>query len=854
MSRFALSLAWREARGSRRRGLLIVLAVAIGVSALVAINSFTENLRASVRREARALLGADLVIGSAGPLSARTEALVEEARHATTPPAQVARLVTFGAMALAPGGTATRLVQVRGVDPSYPFYGQVATDPPGAWPHLGETGGAIVDGALLAMLGTHVGGEIQLGEARFAIRATILDMPGDVGVASALGPRVFVPRPALDATKLLTFGSRARYEAALHLPPGGDADRIASRLRPALSAERATVRTVSGDQRRLSESLTRFGNFLALVALVALLLGGLGVASAVHVFIRRRMATIAVLRCLGASAGTLLGAYLVQALVVGLAGSVLGAAVGTAVQLLLPRLLADVLPVDVVWSPSWRSMLGGVAVGVWVAVAFALLPILAVRDVPPLAVLRRDYEEARPRRDPVRLLAAVALAASLAALSVIQAGRVTAGLSFALGVAVALALLALAAFLLVRGLRRFFPTFLPYLYRQGLANLYRPANQTFMVVLALGFGVFLLSTLLLVQHNLLRDLRVDRGATRPNLAFFDVQPGERADVEARVRTAGQLTSPVVPIVPMRIATLNGRPASALLAIGDDRQRPERWALRREYRSSYRDVPGDAEKVVAGAWWKPGAWRGRPPGGTEPVPIAIEANLARELRVTLGDEVGWDVQGVMVRSRVAAIRDVQWVRFSPNFFVLFPDGPLEAAPKTFVLLARVEDEALRVRLQREVVAAHPNVSTIDLSQVQRAIESVLDKVVLGVRFMALFSVAAGALVLAGAVAASRQQRVREGALLRTLGATRPQLVRILLAEYVVLGALAAAAALLLSTAAAWGLVHFVFEGSFALPGPSLLGLVLSIVALTILVGLSGSTEVWRRPPLEVLRAE
>jgi putative ABC transport system permease protein len=221
---------------------------------------------------------------------------------------------------------------------------------------------------------------------------------------------------------------------------------------------------------------------------------------------------------------------------------------------------------------------------------------------------------------------------------------------------------------------------------------------------------------------------------------------------------------------------------------------------------------------------------------------------------VGDEVGWDVQGVTVRSRVAALREVQWVRFSPNFFVVFPEGPLDAAPKSFVLLARVEDEARRSRLQREVVEAHPNVSTLDLAQVQRAIESVLDKVVLGVRFMALFSVAAGALVLAGAVAASRQQRVREGALLRTLGATRPQLVRILLAEYVVLGALAAAAAILLSTAASWALVRFVFEGSFALPGPSLLGLLLAIVALTILVGLSGSTEVWRRPPLEVLRAE
>jgi putative ABC transport system permease protein len=854
MTPFVLSLAWREARGSRRRGLLIVLAVAIGVSALVAINSFTENLRESVRRESRALLGADLVIGAGGPLTPKAEALVEEARRAVAPPADVARVVSFGAMALTPGGAATRLVQVRGIDPGYPFYGAVETDPAGAWPRLAETGGAIVDGALLTMLGARVGDPIQLGEARFVVRATIRDMPGDVSVASAFGPRVFVPRAALDATRLLTFGSRARYEACLRYPAGTDADRVAARLRGPLSAERATVRTVAEDQRRLSDSLSRFGNFLALVALVALLLGGLGVASAVHVFVKRRMTTIAVLRCLGASAGTLLAAYLVQAVVVGLLGSLLGAAAGAAVQLALPRLLAGLLPVDVAWALSWRSVLGGLAVGVWVAVAFAALPLLAVRDVSPLAVLRRDYEAAKRRRDPRRLLAVLALAASVAALSVVQAGRVVAGLAFAGGIAVALALLALAAWLLVRGLRRFFPSFLPYLYRQGLANLYRPANQTLMVVLALGFGVFLLSTLVLVQHNLLRDLRVDRGASRPNLAFFDVQPDQREDVEERVRAAGPLTSPVVPIVPMRIQSLKGRPATELLAIEDDRQRPERWALRREYRSSYRDAPDDAETVVAGAWWRPGEWKGRAAGGASPVPIAVEAGLARELRLGVGDEVVWDVQGVSVPSRVAALREVQWARFSPNFFVLFPEGPLDDAPRSFVLLSRVEDEARRARLQREVVEAHPNVSTLDLAQVQRAIESVLDKVVLGVRFMALFSVAAGALVLAGAVASSRQQRVREGALLRTLGATRPQLVRILLAEYVVLGALAAGAAILLSTAAAWALVRFVFEGSFALPGPSLLGLLLGIVALTIAVGLSGSTEVWRRPPLEVLRAE
>jgi putative ABC transport system permease protein len=237
-----------------------------------------------------------------------------------------------------------------------------------------------------------------------------------------------------------------------------------------------------------------------------------------------------------------------------------------------------------------------------------------------------------------------------------------------------------------------------------------------------------------------------------------------------------------------------------------------------------------------------------------VPIAVDEGLARELKVALGDEIVWDVQGVPVPSRVAVLRDVEWARFEPNFFVVFPEGPLDAAPQSYVLLSRVEEPEARARLQRSVVEAHPNVSTLDLAEVQRAIESVLDKVVLAIRFMALFSLAAGAVVLAGAVAASRFQRVREGALLRTLGARRSQLLRILLAEYAVLGALSAGAAILLSTAAGWALVRFVFGGSFSLPGPELLALLLGVLGLTLVVGLAGSTEVWRRPPLEVLRAE
>jgi putative ABC transport system permease protein len=852
--RFILAMAWREGRASRRRGLLLIAAVAIGVAALVAINSFTDNLGRSVRAEARALLGADLVVSSYQPFDEDTEAILQELRRAAAPPpgARVARTITFGAMARVPDGGATRLVQVRAVDPGYPFYGTIETVPAGEWPRLEETGGAVADPSLPIVLGIEVGDEFALGEATFTLRATVENFPGDVGVRSSLGPRVFIGRHRVDDTGLLEFGSRAGYRAYLALPAAADPERLAERFRPRFGAKRVSLRTVEDNQRRLGNAMSRLGNYLGLVALVALLLGGLGVASAVHVFIKRRMDSVAVLRCLGARAGTVLAVYIVQAVTVGLLGSLAGAGLGAVVQLALPRVLGDILPVDVAWSPSWPALLGGIGVGVWVAVVFSLLPLLAIRRISPLMVLRRDYEDERRRRDPARLVAVLALAASVVGLAVLQAGDLLPGLGFAAGVGVAVGALWLAAALLVRGLRRFFPSALPYLYRQGLANLYRPANQTLMVVLALGFGAFLLATLLLVQHNLLRDLRVDQGEERPNVVFFDVQPDQRSDVETLIEAQAPLVGAAVPIVPMRLHSVKGRLVSEILGAPDGEEVRGRWALRREYRSSYRDAPKSSDQIVEGAWWEPGEWKGR--GGDEPVPVAMEAGVARELGVGLGDQIVWDVQGVRVPSWVACLRDVNWARFEPNFFVLFPEGPLETAPQSFVLLTRVEDPIRRARLQRAVVDVHPNVSTLDLTQVQRAIETILDRVVLAIRFMALFSLAAGAVVLVGAVAASRYQRVREGALLRTLGATRPQLLRILLAEYAVLGVLAALSAIVLATLAGFVLVRFVFEGRFGVPGPSMLALVFSIMVLTVVIGLSGSTEVWRRPPLEVLRAE
>ncbi|NOT08873.1 MAG: FtsX-like permease family protein [Gemmatimonadales bacterium] len=864
---FVFRMAWREGRAGRRRLWLLTGAITAGVAALVAINSFTQNLRTAVAEQARALLGADLSINANRAFTPGVEALIDSLVAPDSALGRAAgrkaRQINFAAMAYVPRTQGVRLVQVRAIEGGYPFYGEIATDPAYRWRALDTEDGVLVDPALLVALNARVGDTLALGNGRFPILGRILNVPGDVGVASAFGPRVFLPARAIPQTGLLQFGSRAEYTAFLQLAPGVAAQPIAEKYRQPLRRERTRIRTVEDDREDLSDALSRLGNYLGLVALVALLLGGLGVASGVHVFIKRKLDTIAVLRCLGATSAQVFGVYLIQALAMGVIGSALGAVLGVGVQQLLPMLFRDLLPVDVRVLPSPRSIALGMGLGIWVAGIFATLPLLAVRRVSPLMTLRRDVEPQKSGRDRLSTLCALLLATSVTGLAVIQVGDVRDGIIFSLGVGIALLVLWLAARGLIKGVRRWFPSRLPYLWRQGLANLYRPANQTVTVVLALGFGAFLLATLYLVQHNLLRQFRPGGSGSRPNLMFFDIQPPQLEGVVRVFAENGVTRPPVVPIVTMRIKAIRDIPVKPA-APGDTaeaeqppsaegRQRrdagPSGWALRREYRSTYRDTLTATEKLVGGAWWGAG---GR--AAAAPYLVSLETGIADELGVKLGDEIVWDVQGAEIRTRVANLREVDWGRFETNFFAVFQGGVLEGAPQMLVTLVRVDSVEARGRVQRGMAERLPNVTVIDLSQIQEAIEGILDRGAVIVQFLAFFSLITGAIVLVGAVSAARAQRIREAVLLKTLGATRAQVLRILIAEYAALGVLAALTSVVLASVAGWALAKWVFESPFVLPAPALSGLTLLLVGLTLAVGLWNSAEILKRAPLAVLREE
>jgi putative ABC transport system permease protein len=846
-----VGLAWRESRTARRRLLLYMSSISLGVAALVAIDSFAANVTDSVREQSRALLGGDASLTSGDRYSPRLLHVLDSLKAQGIAEAQS---TNFASMALVPRSGGTRLVQVRAVSTDYPFYGKITSDPDSAWPALPHGPNVVVDPALLVSLDARVGDTLTLGMARFVITGTLKSVPGEVGISATIGPRVYIPDRYLEQTRLLVFGSRADYETLFRLPNGRDQTQFAASLRKAITGERARVRTVKDTEINLTQAIDQLRDFLGVVGLVALLLGGIGVASGVHAFVMRKIDTVAVLRCLGATSWQVLAIYVVQAAVMGLLGAALGGVLGIAFQMLLPLGLQDFLPVDVSVHLAPASIGLGLIVGVWVALVFALRPLIALRRISPLQALRREADAVvlRLRRlDPLRALVSLAIVGSVVLLALTRAGNARRGIGFSVAIMLAVGALFGTAVLFSSLARRLVRPRWPFVLRQGIASLYRPGNQTRAVVLSLGFGVFLMSTLYQVHHSLLKTLDVKLTQARANLVFFDVQQDQETGIDSIIRANGFGVVQQVPLVTMRIAAINGRTSAQLIAdtvvqANGRRARRSAWPLRREYRSTYRDEPTPSERIVQGKWFTPTT------DSTTLPEVSIEVGVARELQLHLGDTVTWNVQGVQVPTRVTSFREVNWARFEPNFFAVFQTRALQNAPRQFVILSQVPGATAVARVQRGVVRAYPNVSTIDLTLVQRTVMDVLGKVTMAIRFMALVSLALGIPVLFSAVAATRRERLREGVLLKTLGATKRQIGRIMLAEYAVLGALGSLAGVALSFGGSWALTHWIFHVAFAPSVIPVLLVALAMMLLAVTIGLATGREVFRQTPMVALR--
>ncbi len=848
---FAFRLALRESRHGLRRVGVYMSSITLGVAALVSIHSFRDDVARSVQEEADVLMGANARFAAGRAFPDSITRILDSLSAAGVP---YSRVTTALSMVLAPSTGSVRLLQVQANDGGFPHYGEVLTRPAGVWGRQVREGGLLADPAVLTQLGVQVGDTLVVGRARLALLGTVEDLPTDLGFQTAAGPRVFVSQETLGRAGLLGVGSLARYQAFLELPDRPAREALRERYDSVFKAAQVGYTLAEEQAQELSNGIRFLGEFLALVGLGSLLLGGIGVASAIHVYIREKRPGVAVLRCIGSDQWTLFGAYLIQSAGLGLLGSAAGVVLGTGVQWALPTVLAGALPVEVTTRFSAGSALAGLGIGVWVAAIFALLPLLEVRDVPPLQALRQDFEAPRRRFDPFHLGAYAALVASVVALCLLEAPNLEVGLGFAGALGVTVGLLAGAGWTLTRLTRRFFPSRASYPVRQGVSNLFRPQNQTVSVTLALGFGAFIVGTVLQVEGNLLDDLDLSFAEGRPNVLLFDIQKDQIEGVRALVPTDAVTSAAPTPIVPGRIRSINGVSRQELRADTVREDHPEGWAVRREYRNTYRAGLGPAETLVSGRWWDgtPGS-----EGATEGdagglAGVSMEVDVARDLGVGLGDTIIWEVAGADVPSIVTSLRTVDWERLEPNFFAVFEPGSLDDAPQSIVMVVRIPEPEARAAFQRDLVGAFPNVSALDFSRVQEAIDAVLSRVRQAVAFLGAFSALAGVIVLVGALAASRSQRMREGALLKTLGARRRQVLAVLLSEYLALGTLATATGLGLAVAGSAVLVPRVFQVDYSVHWGPVLAVWAAVAGLTVVVGLVGSRGLLNRPPLAVLR--
>ncbi|TVR49678.1 MAG: FtsX-like permease family protein [Puniceicoccaceae bacterium] len=836
-----LRMAWRDTRSSRWHLLLFATPVALGIGVLVAVSAFSADLNRAVELQSRNLLGSDLVVTSRQGLSEDMEAWLAEIEGE--------RLleITFASMLVHEGSGQSRLVSVRAVEPGFPFYGALETRPePGAERMFAE-GGVLIEESLLYQLGIEPGAEIRLGELRLPVSGALLRAPGESPAFGLVAPRVYLPMELVEATGLLQRGSRVNHRVHFRLPEGVTASSQLEGRRERMRELALSAETVRGRQVSLGRAFENLTRFLGLAGFAALLLGGLGVASGLAAFLRERRVSLAVLRCLGASRGAVAWICLVQAAGLGLAGAVAGGLLGLAVQQLFPWIFAGLLPVTVETQLPWQALAVGLAAGTGLTVLFSLPPLAGLRRMGPLLALRATVESpGAPWREIRWWLGGLVGLAGLVVLARIQAGNWQYGLGFTGVVAGVLLVLYLTGRSMMALLRRLRLDGAPFAWRQGVANLFRPNNRTALLVPVLGLGAFLLAAFALSQEMLLRQINQLQEGGRANLIIFDIQPDQERDLELLLEREGLSVIDSAPLVTMRLSSIKGVPVRELLR-QEGRTTPS-WMLTREYRSTYRAGPGPAERLVRGEMVP------RVDPATEVVPVTLEQDLARDLGVDLGDRLVFDVQGVPVETEVVGLREVDWQRIQPNFFVVFPEGVLEGAPRFGILATRTEGAQQSAALQRLLVRDFPNLSIIDLTLILQTVDQVVEQISFVFRFMGGFLVGTGLFVLAGVLIGGRLQRMREAVLLRTLGSQRRQIGAIQTIEYALIGLLAGAAGLVLGWVGGWALGHFVFEIEGVPPIWPLLPAVVVITLLTTLTGWLTGARLLRHPPLELLREE
>jgi putative ABC transport system permease protein len=828
-------MAWRDGKASIKRLLLFMASIILGIAAVVSIQSFSTNLKENIGIQSKALMGADFLIDSNQPANERVLQIMDSLGGAD------AKEVKFASMAAFPGNTGTKLVQVRGVEGDFPFYGELETEPQGAAKTYLKQGGALVDATVMVQFNLSIGDSVKLGNTTFPIIGSLISAPGSTGIGTSVAPPVVVPYGYMEPSGLLQKGSRLEYNYYFK-DPEVDLEKLDAAVDPLLDAEDADLDTHTSTSQRLGRRYDNVGRFLNLVAFIALLLGCVGIASSVHIYIKEKLRSVAILKCLGATRRQTFLIYLIQIAGMGLGGGIVGTAIGLLLQQFFPLVLQEFLPFEVTVSLSFQAIVMGLVLGISMAVLFALSPLVNTWFVSPLQVIRVQ-ETSNKKSLPVQMTILFAIAAFVYLFAYWLLGNFKYASGFVVGIMVTFALLSGAATLFMSAIRRYFPISWGFTARQSLRNLFRPNNQTLVLVLSIGIGAFLISTLYFTKDFLLAKASLDSGQQSPNMILFDVQSDQKSAVANTIIPKGLPVLDNIPIVTMRLEKIKDRSVNDIRT--DSTSTINRWILNHEFRVTYRDTLIGSETLVQGDMTMDVPDKG-------PIPISLSDNVANDAQVTVGDTLLFNVQGMLMETVVGSIRAVDWGRVQLNFSVVFPTGVLEKAPQFHVLTTHVPTKTVSASLQRELVRKFPNVSILDLRQVLALIEGILDKISWVISFMAFFSILTGIIVLIGSIRNSKYQRVRESVLLRTLGAKSGQILGITALEYMYLGVLGSSMGVILSLISSQLLAYFVFETPFVPSWVPFFIVFPGIALLVLLIGMANSRSVLKSPPLQVLR--
>ena len=843
----AAAIGWRDLKSAPGKFGFVVLSVAVGVAALVGVRGFSDSFRRTLSTEARSLM--------AGDLSARIfhqPTAAEQAKIATLGQQGIHStwVVETISMASVPPDPVPLLVTLKAVDTAeYPYYGKAELEPAMSLPQALEGNSAVVAQEFLIRLNAHVGQSLRLGGRSFRIAAVLRQEPDRISAGAGMGPRVMISRAALDRTGLLGPGSRASQRLLMKLPATSDPVAMRKQIEAALPD--AQVMDYREGNPALTDGLDHATAVLSLICLVAMVLGAIGVAMAMHAHLEQRMDMLAILKAVGAGSADLLHIFLLQTLGLGLAGGLLGVAVGVGVMETLPAVFGSLLPVHTVFGFPWKSVAAGMGTGLLTTLLFCLPPLLDVRNVRPVLVLRRLVEQGPEGiKGWVAMWWSRRLQLALAAIVLVALGGIawalsdsaTVGKWFAAGLAGALFVLLMLAWAALRTLRfalNRVRLHLPSSLRHGLANLYRPGNQSAAVLAALGTGVMLILAVYLMQAALLREIRETASPKLPNIFLIDVTTDEVAGVKAFFQHQPGVTQQIdlMPVVVGRFVSLNGQPVEKL----KDQHFPRHLLESAEL--SWTDSLPAGDKITQGKWWADGSAQ----------EIAIGEGAAKRLHLGVGSSVELETPGGGVHKlKVAAIYRADGQHLGARVPFELPSGQLKGDVATWYGGAHIDPKQVAT-LERALFVAYPTVTVINLADVLLRIETVVDQITFVVRFLAGFSIFAGLTILASSIASTRFRRMREAVVLKTLGATRMRIVRTFSVEFSVLGLLAGAVGVIFANLLTRVLLHKL-EVGFHIEWLATAVALVGTAVLATATGWIASYRILGLRPLEVLREE